>query len=126
LRLLLDSHIYLWFLLGEERLAGAMRESIEDASNLVYVSAASVWELAIKAALGRLDLDGVDLADEIERSGFTQLPVSARHGQTAANLPRHHRDPFDRVLVAQAQLEDLSLVSTDETLSRYDVHLIAG
>ncbi len=124
MRLLLDTHVLLWWLIDTPELSKAARDAITRPDALVHVSAASVWEAGIKAALGRLDLNGVDLADEIEPNGFTELAISARHAAHAAALPRHHDDPFDRLLVAQADLDDLTLVTADTPLKRYDVDLL--
>lgn len=90
----------------------------------MYVSAASVWEASIKRSLGRLAIEDADLVAEIGANGFLQLPVSARHGAEAGALPPVHRDPFDRMLVAQARIEQLRLATVDKTLSGYDVDLL--
>ncbi len=121
MRLLLDSHAYLWWLADDPRLGGAARRAILQPSAVVYVSAATVWELAIKQALGRLDTGDADLVDEIAANGFVELPVAAAHARAAAALPRHHDDPFDRMLVAQAQLEGLELVTRDPAFAAYGV-----
>lgn len=118
MRLLLDTHVFLWAVTGAERLAPATREFLE-AADEVYVSAASVWEIAIKARLGKIDADPEALAAIIEPSGFIELPVSAAHGAQVARLPLHHNDPFDRILLAQAIIEPLRLVTADSVLSRY-------
>jgi PIN domain nuclease of toxin-antitoxin system len=88
------------------------------------VSSVSVWEAAIKRALGKLRADPADLRAELDLAGFGQLPVTWEHGLAAGALPRHHRDPFDRMLIAQAQLEGLTLVTTDQALAAYDVALL--
>ena len=121
MRLLLDSHSYLWWLTGDRRLGRRATAAIADPDSLVFVSAATVWELAIKTRLGRLELDDVDLVAEIPECGFRELPVAARHAQRAANLPRHHDDPFDRMLIAQAQGESLTCVTRDEAFEAYSV-----
>ncbi len=125
MRVLLDTHVYLWWLLDSRRMPDSAAEVIADPSTIVCVSAASIWEASIKSALGRLDLDGIDLVAELGRNGFVELGVSASHGWSAGRLPAHHRDPFDRVLVAQARHEQLLLVTEDEALAQYDV-LILG
>jgi PIN domain nuclease of toxin-antitoxin system len=116
---LLDTHILLWWLSGHARLKAQARRAIVDAE-LVYVSAVSAWELAIKASLGKLRAPD-DLEVQLRASQFRQLPVSIAHAIAAGNLPRHHGDPFDRMLVAQAALESLTLVTGDERLGAYDV-----
>ena len=95
-----------------------------DPTSIVHVSAATVWELSIKAALGKLDLDGADLVEEIEANGFVELPMTARHSLAAATLPRHHDDPFDRMLIAQARIEGLTIVTRDPAFRDYGVGLL--
>lgn len=125
MKLLLDTHVLLWWLTDDPRLGPELRSAISDPDALVHVSAATVWEIAIKEALGRIDLDA-DLAVEIEAGGFIELPIQARHALAAGRLPRHHGDPFDRMLVAQAREEQLTLVSQDGALAAYDVDLLRG
>jgi len=124
--LLLDTHVFLWWLVDHPRLSTESKEAIGDGSTRVFVSAATLWEAEIKAALGRLDLDveGVDLVAEVTTNGFEELAVTGRYTRTAALLPKHHHDPFDRMLIAQAQIDDLRLVTADRTLQRYDVPLL--
>lgn len=124
MRLLLDSHAYLWWLLGDDRLGAAAREAMADPRSLVFVSSATIWELGIKAALGRLNLGGADLVDEIPVNGFAELPIGAAHAARAAALPRHHDDPFDRMLIAQAIHEGLTCVTRDALFDRYRVPLL--
>jgi PIN domain nuclease of toxin-antitoxin system len=124
MRLLLDTHTFLWWLGEDETLAIPAREAIATPETLVHVSAATIWEIAIKANLGRLDISGSDMAAEIIASGFIELPMTARHAQIAGWLPRHHDDPFDRMLIAQAQAEALTLVSRDIAFQAYDVVLL--
>jgi PIN domain nuclease of toxin-antitoxin system len=125
-RLLLDTHALLWWLGDDPTLSRGAREAIADPDALVHVSAASVWECAIKATLGKLDLGGADLAAEIPVNGFEELPISARHALTAGALPRHHDDPFDRMLVAQARLEELVLVTRDPAFAAYGVSTLSA
>lgn len=124
MRLLLDTHTFLWWLGEDETLTIPAREAIATPETLVHVSAATIWEIAIKANLGRLDISGSDMAAEIIASGFIELPMTVRHAQIAGWLPRHHDDPFDRMLIAQAQAEALTLVSRDSALQAYDVVLL--
>jgi len=118
-RLLLDTHVFLWWQAAQPRLTTAARQSIATAS-VVFVSAASAWEAAIKAALGRLRIPESIEAGAI-RSGFEKLPITFSHAESAARLPPHHADPFDRMLIAQAQAEKLTLVTHDRRLAAYDV-----
>jgi PIN domain nuclease of toxin-antitoxin system len=121
MRMLLDTHVLLWALGEPAKLPPAARRSIVDPGNEVLFSAASIWEIAIKAQLGRADF--VANADEIARaavdSGFDELPVRAQHAALTARLPLHHRDPFDRILVAQAMTEPARLVTVDAALRPY-------
>lgn len=119
MRLLLDTHVLLWWLADDRKLAKAARDIIADPDNDVHVSAVTVWEAAIKTTLGRLEIELDDLADTIVQNGFRPLPVGFRHAVTAGRLPSVHRDPFDRMLVAQASVEELRLVSHDRVFERY-------
>jgi PIN domain nuclease of toxin-antitoxin system len=124
MKLLLDSHTFLWWLAEDPKLKAGARQAVADPSSIVHVSAATVWELSIKAALGKLDLDGADLVEEIEENGFVELPMTARHSLAAATLPRHHDDPFDRMLIAQARIEGLTIVTRDPAFRDYEVGLL--
>lgn len=127
MRLLLDTQIFLWFLADESRIPEEAREAIGSRRNSVLVSAASVWEIAIKASIGRLGIARADvlrLPRLIDTAGFDELPVLARHAAAVTAPPMHHRDPFDRLLVAQARTEGLTLVTTDPALRAYDVGLL--
>jgi PIN domain nuclease of toxin-antitoxin system len=117
-RLLLDTQIYLWFLADSRKLSTKARAEI-DAAETVFVSAASIWEAAIKSAIGKLTAPMGDLVAGIAGSGFTELPVSALHAARVAMLPPYYRDPFDRLLVAQALLEPLRLLTADAALGGY-------
>ncbi len=121
-RLLLDTHAYLWWRLGSPRLRAKARDVIVGAP-LVFVSIASAWEAAIKVSLGRLRLDET-LEEGIAESGFMQLPVTLAHTEAVARLPFHHRDPFDRMLVAQCLTERLSLVTRDGRMGAYGVDVV--
>jgi PIN domain nuclease of toxin-antitoxin system len=121
-RLLLDTHVFVWWRGEPSRLSPEVRNSIATA-DIVFVSAASAWEAAIKASLGRLELpDTVEAG--VLASGFEKLLISFSHGEQAARLPLHHRDPFDRMLVAQARAEGLTLVTHDRLLEPYDVEIL--
>ena len=118
MRILLDTHVYLWFLADSHKLTKKARTRIARADD-VFVSAASIWEASIKAGLGKLDVDVDELVAGIEASGFVELPVRARHAARVGDLPREHRDPFDRLLLAQAIDEPMRFLTADETLARY-------
>ncbi|WP_332875816.1 type II toxin-antitoxin system VapC family toxin [Massilia sp. S19_KUP03_FR1] len=118
MRILLDTHVYLWWLQDHPNLSKAARARIV-ASTDVYVSSASIWEASIKVGIGKLDADIDQLVAEIEHSGFRELPVSARHAAMVTRLPDLHRDPFDRILVAQALCEPLRLLTADNILRGY-------
>jgi len=118
MRILLDTHIFLWAVAGSPLLKPAARRFIADADE-VYVSAASIWEVAIKSRLGKINADPHELAAAIDASGFLELPVTAAHAAGVAQLELHHNDPFDRLLVAQALAEPLKLVTADEVLMKY-------
>lgn len=123
MRLLLDTHVLIWWDEGA-RLSRAANEAIR-AADQVYVSAVSGWEIAIKTSLGRLKPRRT-VADAVAESGFEELPVLLRHAEELAELPLHHRDPFDRMLLAQAVADGLTLVTRDVSLRRYRVPLIAA
>jgi len=124
MKLLLDSHAFLWWLADDPALSSGARRAIADPANLVLVSAAAVWEIEIKRRLGRLEAGKADLVAEIEANGFTELPVTARHAEAAAGLPPHHGDPFDRMLIAQSRLEGLVCVSRDAAFDPYGVPML--
>jgi PIN domain nuclease of toxin-antitoxin system len=121
--LLLDTHVLIWWDEGR-RLAPAARRAIEEA-DVVYVSAATAWEVAIKTGLGRLRPTRT-VEEATRESGFLELPVTFRHAERVAALPAHHRDPFDRLLVAQAEVEELTVVTRDPVFGRYPVAVIGA
>ena len=118
MRILLDTHVYHWWLQDHPKLSQAARALIVDASE-VYISSASIWEATIKAGIGKLEVDIDQLVAEIANSGFLELPISAKHAAMVAQLPDIHRDPFDRILVAQALCEPLRLLTADGILGGY-------
>jgi PIN domain nuclease of toxin-antitoxin system len=118
MRLLLDTHIYLWCTNNDRKLSKKARVLIQDADE-IYVSSASIWEAAIKNKLGKLKVDIDDLVSAIVASGFLELPITAKHAAAVNKLPSHHRDPFDRILIAQAMSEPLKLLTADEMLRSY-------
>ena len=124
MNLLLDTHAVIWFLGGHDELRREARDAIESADR-VYVSAASIWEMATKVARGRLEAPP-DFAHRLIDLGMLQLALEWEHARVAGGLPLHHRDPFDRMLVAQAIVERLTIVSRDEAIGRYPVPVIAA
>lgn len=123
-RLLLDTSVAVWLVLHDRaRVSGAAVEALEDDQNEVALSAASVWEIAIKRSVGKLTLED-GWAAALHRLGFDPLPVTALHAEAVERLPWHHRDPFDRLLVAQAQVEGYVIVSADPRLREYDVDVL--
>ncbi len=123
MNLLLDTHIALWWLGDTPELPDAVREVVQDADNVVYISAATIWEIAIKRALGKLEV-GDEYLTEIAEQGFVELPIRWQHAQRVEALPMLHRDPFDRLLIAQAQTLGLTLVTTDALIRKYSVSVL--
>ncbi len=124
MRILLDTQIWLWMLADPGRLTGTAKDLLTDPSTELLLSAASTWEIAIKTGLGRLTLPGpptVVVPKLMEETGVTALSIQPSHTLHVASLPPHHRDPFDRLLVAQAQLEDVPIMSADPAIGRYEV-----
>jgi PIN domain nuclease of toxin-antitoxin system len=124
-RLLLDTHAFLWWLSDDPALGAEVRKMIGEPRNQVLVSAASIWEISIKQAKGMLEAPE-DLEALVEDEGFTKLPISLFHGQQAGKLPEIHRDPFDRMLIAQAQAEGLELITADGVIPQYGVRVISA
>ena len=125
MRLLLDTHVLLWALGNPSSLSPGARAAIENPRTPVLVSSASAWEIGVKVSLGKLRAP-VDLAEQLRDKRFTPLPVSIAHGLRVGALPLHHRDPFDRLLVAQAQLEGLTIVTRDDRIAQYEVETLAA
>jgi PIN domain nuclease of toxin-antitoxin system len=128
LKVLLDTHAFLWWITDDSQLSSRARRIITDRSNEIYFSAASGWEIAIKARLGRLSISGRDaesfVAEQVAANAFRVLPIHLTHALRTCSLPDHHRDPFDRLLIAQAIIEELAFVSIDRELARYKVRII--
>jgi PIN domain nuclease of toxin-antitoxin system len=123
-RYLLDTHALLWWL-ADEGLTDQARDAIADPANLIMVSAASAWEISIKKALGKFTAPD-DIERQVRDGGFTGLPISIAHGIAAGRLPRHHDDPFDRMLIAQAFAEGLTIVTHDKRFADYNVPMLAA
>jgi PIN domain nuclease of toxin-antitoxin system len=121
--LLLDTHTFLWWSIDDAALGSKAREAIADSDNIVFVSAATAWEIATKRESGKLEAPG-DIAGWIRQGGFTEIAIETEHAVLSAELPKHHRDPFDRLLIAQAVLEELTLVTADAEIVKYDVETL--
>ncbi len=122
--LLLDTHAFLWAIDNNPRLSQKARDAIIDGNNVVFVSAATAWEIAIKKSIGKLKVPNGDYLQELKLHRFTPLDISTEHALAIENLPPHHKDPFDRMLIAQAQVEKLTLVTGDPKIKAYAVSII--
>ncbi|WP_281827229.1 type II toxin-antitoxin system VapC family toxin [Jannaschia rubra] len=125
MRLLLDTQIVLWSVLDDPRLTPACRDALSDRAHALHVSAVSVWEVAIKTGLGKLRVPP-ELWEAVRGAGVSPLPITWAHARAVEGLPRLHADPFDRMLIAQARVEGMVLMSADAQIARYDVALFAG
>ncbi len=123
MNILLDTHVLIWALENNPTISNIVRDKIIDGNNIVFVSSVSVWEIAIKESIGKLDVPD-NLIEEIELHRFTPLPINYAHAQFAATLPYLHKDPFDRMLIAQAVIEKLTLCTRDELIIEYKVKTI--
>lgn len=123
MRLLIDTHVLIWFAAGSERLPSAIREAMIAEGNDLHVSSVTVWEISIKRALGKLDVPA-QLVAQARDFGFLPLPVTWAHAEEAGGLPLHHSDPFDRMLIAQARLEDLVVATVDRQFRHYDLAVL--
>ena len=124
-RYLLDTHVLLWWLSDPSKLTDPARDAIANGLNAVYVSSAAVWEMAIKKALGRLDIPG-NLEEVLGKDHIEVLPITLPHALAVADLPVHHQDPFDRMQVVQARLEALVIVTRDPQIAEYDVQVLTA
>ena len=122
-RLLIDTHVFIWWVNDDPSLGSVTRSIISKGDNIVYVSAATPWEISIKRSIGKLVFD-IDIETAMEKNNFLPLSIQHAHAELAGDLPRHHGDPFDRMLIAQSQMEGLTLVSADTLFSQYGVRLI--
>jgi PIN domain nuclease of toxin-antitoxin system len=125
-KILLDTHALIWWLEGAGKLSSGARRAIADPETTVFVSAASAWEIAIKYQIGKFRVPDLikDFRRRIEREGFIELPISMEHAVKAGTLPGKHKDPFDRVLIAQSQVEDVAIVTRDGWFRKYAVQCI--
>jgi len=127
MRLLVDTHSFLWFITGNEELSEGARQRIADLTNDVFVSSASLWEIAVKTSLGRLTLArpfAELIREQLRLNAMEVLPIEVPHLSALITLPWHHRDPFDRLLIAQALAEDLPVISRDTVFSAYPVQVL--
>jgi PIN domain nuclease of toxin-antitoxin system len=124
MNLLLDTHVFLWAVDDNPNLSPVAREAIVDGHNIVYVSAATAWEISIKRAIGKLKIPESDYLEELRLHRFMPLSITTEHALAVENLPSHHKDPFDRMLIAQAQEEKLTFVTRDPRIKAYDVRII--
>ena len=124
--ILLDTHAVIWFFEDDERLSQSAKDAIFDLNNMVFISIASLWELAIKLSIGKLEFDGgIDgFLEAVDKNEFSFLEISPKHIKTVTELPFVHRDPFDRIIVAQAKVEDMVIVTTDDNIIKYDINHI--
>ncbi len=123
MNILLDTHVLIWALENNPTLSDAAREAIVTATHMVFVSSVSIWEMSIKKSLGKLETPD-NLQEEIQLHRFTPLPITCDHAELAGKLPDIHKDPFDRMLIAQATIEKFKLVTRDELIAQYDVGVI--
>lgn len=127
MKALLDTHVFLWWITDDRRLSSRASKIISNGDNLLYLSAASGWEISIKARLGKLELPSniaSFIAEQLAENAVIPLDVKMHHALYVYTLPDYHRDPFDRLLIAQAQLEDLPIITTDSQIARYPVEVI--
>lgn len=127
MKLLVDTHCWLWFLLAPDRLNARGRGLLRKPESIIYLSVASMWEIVIKQGLGKLELPGLAstyLPDRIRRLGHRDLPIRQAHVLALEELPQHHKDPFDRILLAQALAEGIPLMTADAMFEQYDVPLV--
>lgn len=124
MNLLLDTHVFLWAVDNAPNLSAEARAAILDGQNIVYVSAATAWEISIKRGIGKLKIPNEDYLEELKLHRFTPLNITTEHALAVEKLPLHHRDPFDRMLIAQAREERLTVITRDRRFSLYDVKLI--
>ena len=124
MNLLLDTHTFLWAIDDHPDLSQEARAAITNGNNMVFVSAATVWEISIKKAVGKLTIPRESYLAELSAHRFTPLDITTEHALAVENLPQHHKDPFDRLLIAQAQIEKLTLVTRDPRITQYAVQII--
>ena len=124
MNLLLDTHTFLWAIDNHPNLSPEARVAITDGNNMVFVSAATAWEISIKKAIGKLSIPEGSYLNELSVHRFTPLDITTEHALAVEHLPQHHKDPFDRLLIAQAQIENLTIVTRDPRIKQYAVQVI--
>ncbi len=127
MNLIVDTQVFLWWIVDDRALSGRARDLMRDAGNTLFLSAVSAWEIAIKIALGRLEISGepsLVVPEQMAANSIEPLPVQISHALQVYSLPPHHRDPFDRMLVAQSQIEGLPIITPDARIGDYDVEVI--
>jgi PIN domain nuclease of toxin-antitoxin system len=127
MRYLLDTHTFLWWIVDSDLLSERVRDIMSDGANTLYLSAASGWEIVIKADLGRLQLPdepGIVIPEQMSLNTMVALPIQMSHALHVHSLPKHHRDPFDRMLVAQSQVEELPILTSDPQIAKYEVDVV--
>ncbi len=124
MRVLLDTHILLWWLKDDRKLPNDATNIIENTTNDIFVSAVNAWEIAIKKSMGRIQIDMNEFLESIRNSGFGVLNVTVNHACQVVGLPDHHKDPFDRMLIAQSIVEPMRLLTHDELLTQYGKHVL--
>jgi PIN domain nuclease of toxin-antitoxin system len=126
MNILLDTHSLIWFLNGDEKLSLKSREAIESQENLKFVSIASIWEIAIKISLGRFSFDKgfIEFLGLLDDNGFGIIPITVDHALTVSTLKFIHRDPFDRLIVAQAMTDNMTVISKDEEIKKYEINTL--
>jgi len=122
---IIDTHVLLWWLSDDPLLPANFKKIIENTDNICFISAASIWEISIKSSIGKLEIPGKYL-DILREQGFHDLPVYWEHADKAGTLPFHHRDPFDRLIIAQAMIEELTILTTDKRIPLYKVKTLSG
>ena len=123
MKLLLDTHTLIWWLANDPTLSQAAKKVISNPDNLVFISAGSAWEMAIKKSLGKLDVPD-DLEIQIHNHNFEPLPITIAHGLAVEKLPHHHNDPFDRIIIAQAICESMTVITRDKKFSSYNISIL--
>ncbi len=124
MKFLLDTHALLWWLADDDQLGAAAREVVADPANDILISMVSLWEIAVKVRIGKLEADIEEIINAVQREGFTVLDIGMAHLVALARLPMHHRDPFDHLLIAQAMTEDATFMSEDRNAARYPVRKV--
>ena len=123
MNLILDTHIILWWLDNSDKLPEKYLRAIENSNNICFISSASIWEISIKSAIGKLEIPD-NFTDILHQEGFRELPVSWTHAAMVRKLPFHHKDPFDRLIIAQSIIEDYTLLTVDKIIPEYEVKIL--